>query len=717
MRVGNPIIWTILLIGLILSCMAFGVTRNLEARSIHVDQQRASVLALGAIQEQIGIGIEILRGVRGLFLASEHVSRSEFGVYVSDYIDTHPSIQALEWIPRVSLEDRGRYEQKAREDGLEGFRIRQREGRGVMVPAEARDEYFPIYYVEPLEGNEMAVGFDLASDDRRKQGLEEARRSSESRATASITLVQEIGEQRGFLIFVPVYKATANNDTERYALLSGFALGVFRIGDLFEYAVGRLQGEIDGLVLEIEDVTDLRLPQRLYHSRMGNDHSAIVWQDWNVVHSFPVLGRTWRLTSYATESFVRPRRDVLPVVVLVAGSILTLILVAYLRESARRDREVRQLVERRTEELNASENKSRIIFEKAADAVITIDSKGIIGLFNPTAERMFGYTAKEVLGKNVKVLMPEPYHSEHDGYLTRYQETGQRKIIGIGRETSGLRKDGTIFPLNLSVGEATIDQDSVYIGVLTDITAQKQTEQALIQAKESAEEANRQKSFFLNVMSHELRTPLTVILGYLPLLEKVDKMPEPAVVAQIARDMNLSGNYLLELITDLLDISKIEAGQMKLSREYTNARTLVQKALHKFSNQAETKGIRLINEIQDFTFKVDPKRFQQILINLVGNALKFTKQGEIKVSAWKRQDVVSFRVSDTGIGIPTEELPYIFDTFRQVDKSSTREVGGTGLGLAITKRLVELHGGSIKAKSKEGFGTSISFTIKLQEGS
>jgi signal transduction histidine kinase len=257
----------------------------------------------------------------------------------------------------------------------------------------------------------------------------------------------------------------------------------------------------------------------------------------------------------------------------------------------------------------------------------------------------------------------------------------------------------------------------VYIGVLTDITAQKQTEQALIQAKESAEEANRQKSFFLNVMSHELRTPLTVILGYLPLLEKVDKMPEPAVVAQIARDMNLSGNYLLELITDLLDISKIEAGQMKLSREYTNARTLVQKALHKFSNQAETKGIRLINEIQDFTFKVDPKRFQQILINLVGNALKFTKQGEIKVSAWKRQDVVSFRVSDTGIGIPTDELPYIFDTFRQVDKSSTREVGGTGLGLAITKRLVELHGGSIKAKSKEGFGTSISFTIKLQEGS
>jgi len=201
------------------------------------------------------------------------------------------------------------------------------------------------------------------------------------------------------------------------------------------------------------------------------------------------------------------------------------------------------------------------------------------------------------------------------------------------------------------------------------------------------------------------------------MLEKVDKMPEPAVVAQIARDMNLSGNYLLELITDLLDISKIEAGQMILAYESSNARALVHKALRKFGNQAETKGILLSNETQDFTFMVDPKRFQQILINLVGNALKFTKQGEIKVSAWKRKDVVSFKVSDTGIGIPTEELPYIFDTFRQVDKSSTREVGGTGLGLAITKRLVELHGGSIKAKSREGIGTSISFTIKLQQGS
>jgi PAS domain S-box-containing protein len=587
----------------------------------------------------------------------------------------------------------------------------------VIVPAEERDEYFPVYYVEPLKGNEWAVGLDLASDTRVTQGLEEARRSGESRAAASIPLGQETGEQRGVLIFLPVRNASANSGIERYALFRGFAVGVFRIGELFESAIEQIQGEIHGLVVEIEDITDLHLPQRLYHSKMGGDHLTSEQYKLRVVHSFPVLGRTWKLTSYATETFVRSRRNTLPVVVLVAGGILTLILTAYLREIARRERDVRQLVEQRTKELFASENKNRIIIEKAADAVITIDSKGIISLFNPTAEHIFGYKAKEVMGKNVKMLMPDPYHAEHDGYLARYHETGQPQIIGIGRETSGLRKDGTIFPLNLSVGEATIGEDSVYIGVLTDITAQKQTEQALIQAKESAEEANRQKSFFLNVMSHELRTPLTVILGYLPMLEKVDKMPEPAVVAQIARDMNLSGNYLLELITDLLDISKIEAGQMILAYESSNARALVHKALRKFGNQAETKGILLINETQDFAFMVDPKRFQQILINLVGNSLKFTKQGEIKVSAWKRKDVVGFKVSDTGIGIPTEELPYIFDTFRQVDKSSTREVGGTGLGLAITKRLVELHGGSIKAKSREGIGTSISFTIKLQQGS
>jgi CHASE1-domain containing sensor protein len=366
--------------------MAFWVTRNLEERSIHVDQQRASVLAISTIQEQIGIGIEVLRGVRGLFLASEHVSRGEFGIFVSEYLDTHVFIQALEWVPRVSLEDRGRYEQEAREDGIEGFRIRQREGQGVMVSAESRDEYFPVYYVEPLECNEKALGFDLASDDRRRHGLEEAPRSSgESHATASITLDQETGKKRGFLIFVPVYKAAANNHTERYELFRGFALGVFCIGDLFEYAIGRLQGEMDGLVLEIEDVTDLHLPQRLYHRNIGDDQSATAWQDWKVVYSLSVLGRTWRLTSYATETFVRMRRDVLPLVVLVASGVLSPILTAYLREFARRDREVRQLVERRTKELNASENKSRIVVEKAADAVITIDSKGIVSLFNPTA--------------------------------------------------------------------------------------------------------------------------------------------------------------------------------------------------------------------------------------------------------------------------------------------------------------------------------------------
>ena len=177
--------------------------------------------------------------------------------------------------------------------------------------------------------------------------------------------------------------------------------------------------------------------------------------------------------------------------------------------------------------------------------------------------------------------------------------------------------------------------------------------------------------------------------------------------------MNLSGQHLLELINDLLDISKIEAGQMTLNPDLHNASALVDEILKKFVNRAQASGVQLQDEVEDFLFSVDAKRFRQILFNLVGNALKFTHDGVVQVRGRRNEGEAEFEVCDTGIGIPLNELPYIFEPFRQVDGSSTRQAGGTGLGLAITRRLVELHGGTIKAESQPGQGTVFRFTIRL----
>jgi len=365
--------------------------------------------------------------------------------------------------------------------------------------------------------------------------------------------------------------------------------------------------------------------------------------------------------------------------------------------------------------LQSSENRIRAIIDTVVDGIVTIDRRGIIQTFNPAAERIFGYSAEEVTGNNVNCLMPSPYREEHDGYLHNHLTTGEKKIIGIGREVVGQRKDGSTFPMDLAVSAMQVNGVEMFTGIVRDITERKQAEKQMQRAKEQAELSNRTKSEFLNMMSHELRTPLTVIIGYLPLLTNEETLPEPAMIASIAQDMEHSGNHLLHLINDLLDISKIEAGKMVLKPEPLSIQQVVQGVLDSLQAKADERQIQLINEADDHTLVADLVRLKQILINLVGNAIKFTEQGSITVSTRPLENGVEVAIADTGCGIPAADLPHIFDMFQQVDSSSTRASGGTGLGLAITQKLIELHHGTISVSSKEQKGTTFTFTLKNQE--
>jgi len=362
-----------------------------------------------------------------------------------------------------------------------------------------------------------------------------------------------------------------------------------------------------------------------------------------------------------------------------------------------------------------SEHETRAIFETVPNGIVTADRDGKISSANPAILKIFGYkNVDELIGENLRTLMPEPYRSEHDGYLKNYFHTGEKKIIGIGREVTGLRKDGSTFPLFLNVNVTQFDEEPLLVGVLVDSTARKKSEGLLIKAKEEAEESNRLKSEFLNVMSHELRTPLTVILGNSPLLTNPQDLPEKEVIAEIARDIEEDGKHLLTLIKDLLDISKIEAGKMELKSEILSAKAMNENVVEMIRRKIHTKQIVLENSgKEDIKVFADPVRLKQILLNLVGNAEKFTDKGKIKVSAVKKGRNALFEIQDTGCGMEKKNLKYIFDVFRQVDGSSTRAASGSGLGLAITKKLVELHGGTIFVDSEIGKGSNFSFTIPL----
>ncbi|MBT5549735.1 MAG: PAS domain S-box protein [Nitrospina sp.] len=374
--------------------------------------------------------------------------------------------------------------------------------------------------------------------------------------------------------------------------------------------------------------------------------------------------------------------------------------------------ELKIMVNTQTMKLEGEKSRTDAILDNVVDGIITIDEKGSVQSFNPASERIFGYSTDEVLGKNVKFLMPEPYRSEHDQYLINYFTSGIAKIIGMGREVLGLRKDKSQFPLELAISEVYVGEDRFFTGIVRDISERKQIENQLKTAKEDAESANRAKSIFLANMSHEIRTPMNAVLGYSQILLRKKDLDQDT--KNSIRTIDNSGRNLLKLINEILDISKIEAGKMELNTTGFDLNELVDSLSSMFElrckqkqlywNVKGTSGRTLVNG--------DEMKLRQILVNLLGNAIKFTESGEVtfRVTALEEHQY-RFEIIDSGNGIPVEAQDKIFDPFQQEEEGSKK--GGTGLGLTISKKYLELMGADLILKSKLNEGAHFHFTLTL----
>ncbi|XDD47932.1 MHYT domain-containing protein [Leptospira sp. WS39.C2] len=498
--------------------------------------------------------------------------------------------------------------------------------------------------------------------------------------------------------------------------------------------------------------------------------------------------------------------------------------------------------------LEKSESRLRAIIETAADAIVMINTQGIVQEFNVTAERMFGWSAKDIIGKNVKILMPSPFREEHDGYLSSYLNTGEAKIIGSGRETIALRKDGTTFPIRLAIGHTKLPQDDIFVGLISDIserilienalkdneeqlksfiqnipgvvyrclndeywtsvflsdaiyslsgypareflepnrirtfsdiihpedrehvsntiqnaidisdtfvlnyrivhksgdirwvleygglvydenkevkfldgvildnTDRRMIEEALIESKEKAEMASITKTTFLANMSHEIRTPMNAIIGFTEVL-LADQIPLQQ--KKHLETIRNSAKSLLRLLNDILNSAKLDKGAVELEIVDFSLLSLVDQVSSTFVMEAKKKGLdfstQFSSELADY-YKGDSLRIRQILTNLIGNAIKFTKDGQINLSVAPNGSSVVFHIHDTGIGIAEDRLEKIFEPFTQADVSMSRKFGGTGLGTTISKQLVELMGGKIWVESKLGEGSDFYFSLPLLKG-
>ena len=361
--------------------------------------------------------------------------------------------------------------------------------------------------------------------------------------------------------------------------------------------------------------------------------------------------------------------------------------------------------------LEDREKRLRALVATAVDGVMIIDPAGTVQEYNPACERLFGYGADEVVGNNVKMLMPPPYREDHDEYLRRYRATGVKRIIGVGREVEGRRKDGTTFPMELSVGEARPGGQQVFVGIVRDITARKAAEQSLRLAKEQAEGASRAKSLFLANMSHEIRTPMNAVLGYTQIIEGDAELPPK--YRRPLKAIRVAGNHLISLIDDILDLSKIEAGAMELNLRDFDLGDLTEDISEMFRMRCEQKGLAWRTQVRigERAVRGDDRKLRQVLINLLGNAVKFTDRGQIGLRVEQDGRRYAFSVADTGPGITASARERIFEPFQQAEEGGVK--GGTGLGLAITKRQIELMGGTLALDSTPGEGSRFCFALEL----
>ena len=661
----------LLISSLLMVALFFKVSAASEQEQEHRFHEQAKLIS-ATLEFRILRYAEAVSAIESLYAASDEVSRQDFRQFTTEILHNYPGVQALEWAPVVEHAARAEYERALAREIPDSHGIRERDPQGQPIPAAERDRYVPVHFIEPMQSNLQALGFDLHSEALRRATLAQTAQSGELAMSPPIQLIQDNLRQPGFLLIHAV---------KRNGQLQGFVLAVVRVTDLIDHALESYPRP--SFHLRLDDRSGAT-SKALFHegsSDLPAYTRGMIWEQ-----MINLGGRQLHLQIAPSASFLQSSQNMQPWLVLAGGLLLCALLGGFLLSMSGRTELIRSEVQRRTEELSA-------ILEHAAEAIVLFNAEGQVERANPAAQQLFAAPGQSLAGRHIGALLPALAGS-----------LGLPAApLGRSIEMPGVDWQGHPLELELSLSQYLIGDHCRYICLIRDIRERKQVE--------------RLKNEFIATVNHELRTPLTSIKGSLGLLAggAIAGIPEQA--KQLIELASQNSDRLGALVNDILDIEKLEFGQTKLSLAPHELSPQLEQARRQNQGYADHHGVHLELHTDALPpgcrVAIDPLRLQQVLSNLISNAVKFSPPGEtVKICARVEDNTARIEVLDKGPGIPPEFQSRMFQKFAQADGSNRRQQGGTGLGLSICKNLIERMQGDI-GFSSSAQGSCFYFCLPL----
>ncbi len=658
-----------------------------ELERLELQFRDESAEMLEAVKSRLDGYTSELAVLERFYAASTFIDRDEFRRFVSPMLLNSPGLQTLEWLPRVLDSQRQQFEDQMRTSGYSQYRLTEHDAFQNLVVAGVRDEYFPVAYVEPYLGNEGIVGYDVASSATHLAALVQARDNGSVVMSEPIELLQFGSEQKGALLFFPVYEkgdlpATIPLRQER---LQGFMLGVFGYRYMLDAVL--MPFPKDMFFLSVLDVSDTSSAVPIYGAEgvvLNNNKQTVGWSGVIRVGERSLLFNFTPLAKYLDQ-----HRTWQAWMVLAWGLLFASILGALLLIISGRSRKVQQLVDRQTQELRAT-------LEYVLEAIITFDSNGVIESVNPAAQRLLGYGSIEITGMPLTRLIPDVARYERAEWLVK------QRFIGNYNETVATHRDGAPLPIEFGVSEVVLPERSFYTGTIRDLRERKQTEHI--------------NNKFIAAACHELRAPITAIRGAVGLIDGsvMDALPQP--VTTLLKTVASNSVRLVSLINDIEDVGQLEFGDVRFEMRSHEIYGLVKKSLELNSSLTRQHQKKLLFQqevaLAPRWVDVDELQFIRAMAQLFSNAVKFSPaEAEVSVAVVVMDGYVDVAVSGHCQGIEEVHRDLVFAKFGRVDAGHSHADDGAGLGLYIVRAIVEKMGGEVGFTSVVGEGAT--FYIRL----